>query len=135
MNWHTLFTVFILTIFCALLLTPKSEAASLINVPLKSELSDFNRETYRFIQRLLNKRVLPGIARGSLPLTRKQVVSYLLEAYKKQENGEITLSAIDQERLNALLAFYREARANFLNRLQKKAMRLPDKFRPAGDCT
>ena len=89
---------------------PVAHAASLINVPLKSELSDFNRETYRFIQRLLNKRVLPGIARGSLPLTRKQVVSYLLEAYKKQENGEITLSAIDQERLNALLAFYREAR-------------------------
>ena len=89
---------------------PPAEAASLINVPLKSELSDFNRETYRFIHRLLNKRVLPGIARGSLPLTRKQVVSYLLEAYQKQENGEITLSAIDQKQLNALLAFYREAR-------------------------
>ncbi len=88
---------------------PIAQAASLINVPLKSELSDFNRETYRFIHRLLNKRVLPGISRGSLPLTRKQVVAYLLEVYQKQENGEITLSTIDQERLNALLAFYREA--------------------------
>ncbi|MDE0009664.1 MAG: hypothetical protein OXU36_00885 [Candidatus Poribacteria bacterium] len=88
---------------------PTAQAASLINVPLKSELSDFNRETYRFIHRLLNKRVLPGISRGSLPLTRKQVVTYLLEVYQKQENGEITLSTIDQERLNALLAFYREA--------------------------
>ena len=87
---------------------PTAQAASLINVPLKSELSDFNRETYRFIHRLLNKRVLPGISRGSLPLTRKQVVTYLLEVYQKQENGEITLSTIDQERLNALLAFYRE---------------------------
>jgi len=87
-----------------------TEAASLINVPLKSELSDFNRETYRFIHRLLNKRVLPGISRGSLPLTRKQVVSYLLEIHQKQKNGEITLSTIDQERLNALLAFYREVR-------------------------
>ena len=88
---------------------PLAQAASLINVPLKSELSDFNRETYRFIHRLLNKRVLPGISRGSLPLTRKQVVTYLLEVYQKQKNGEITLSTIDQERLNALLAFYREA--------------------------
>ena len=88
---------------------PTVQAASLINVPLKSELSDFNRETYRFIYRLLNKRVLPGISRGSLPLTRKQVVSSLLEVYQKQENGEITLSTIDQERLNTLLAFYREA--------------------------
>ena len=87
-----------------------TEAASLINVPLKSELSDFNRETYRFIHRLLNKRVLPGISRGSLPLTRKQVVSYLLEIHQKEKNGEITLSTIDQERLNALLAFYREVR-------------------------
>ena len=89
---------------------PIAQGTSLINVPLKSELSDFNRETYRFIHRLLNKRVLPGISRGSLPLTRKQVVSYLLEVYQKQENGEITLSTIDQERLNALLAFYRETR-------------------------
>lgn len=88
------------------------DAASLINVPLNPDLSDFNRETYRFVHRLLNKRVLPGIRRGSLPLTRKQVVSYLLEVTRKQKNGEITLSAIDQKRLNALLAFYREVREN-----------------------
>jgi len=87
------------------------EGASLINVPLNPDLSDFNRETYRFVHRLLNKRVLPGIRRGSLPLTRKQVVSYLLEVDQKQKNGEIALSAIDQERLNTLLTFYREARA------------------------
>ena len=101
----------LLIIYFAMLVTalPIAQAASLINVPLKSELSDFNRETYRFIHRLLNKRVLLGISRGSLPLTRKQVVSYLLEVYQKQENGEIILSTIDQERLNALLAFYREA--------------------------
>ena len=105
MNLRTLFTVFIITILCILLHAEKAAAASLINVPLKSELSDFNRETYRFIHRLLNKRVLPGISRGSLPLTRKQVVSSLLEVYQKQENGEITLSALDRERLNALLAF------------------------------
>ena len=121
MNLRTLFTVFIITIFCVILHTTKAEAASLINVPLKSELSDFNRETYRFIHRLLNKRVLSGISRGSLPLTRKQVVSYLLEVYQKQENGEITLSAIDQDRLNALLAFYREAR-EFSNSSQQSAV-------------
>ena len=88
------------------------EGASLINVPLNPELSDFNRETYRFVHRLLNKRVLPGIRRGSLPLTRKQVASYLLEVDQKQKNGEIALSAIDQERLNTLLVFYREARVS-----------------------
>ena len=92
------------------LISPLVEADSLINVPLNPNLSDFNRETYRFIHRLLNRRVIPGIRRGSLPLTRKQVVSYLLEAQQKQQNGEITLSPIDQHRLNALLAFYREAR-------------------------
>ena len=37
-------------------------------------------------------------------------MSYLLEVHQKQKNGEITLSTIDQERLNALLAFYREVR-------------------------
>ena len=96
----------------ALILTSPggTEAASLINVPLNPELSDFNRETYRFMHRLLNKRVLSGIRRGTLPFTRKQVVSALLETHQKQENGEITLSAIDQARLNALLDFYREAR-------------------------
>ena len=93
-----------------ILVCPLADADSLINVPLNPNLSDFNRETYRFIHRLLNKRILTGIRRGSLPLTRKQVVSYLLEANQKQENGEIRLSAIDQARLNALLVFYREAR-------------------------
>lgn len=86
------------------------EAASLINVPLNSEVSDFNSETYRFMHRLLNKRVLPGIRRGSLPLTRKQVVESLLIVDRKQRSGEIALSAIDQKRLAALLAFYHEAR-------------------------
>ena len=111
MNLRILLSVFIITTFSILLPAKKAEAASLINVPLKSELSDFNRETYRFIHRLLNKRVLPGISRGSLPLTRKQVVSYLLAVHQKQKNGEITLSAHrSRARLNALLAFYREAR-------------------------
>ena len=87
-----------------LLASPLTEASSLINVPLNPDLSDFNRETYRFVHRLLNKRVLPGIRRGSLPLTRKQVVSYLLEVQRKQENGEIKLSAIDQGRLNDLVS-------------------------------
>ena len=95
----------ILLLICSL-----ADADSLINVPLNPNLSDFNRETYRFIHRLLNKRVLPGIRRGSLPLTRKQVISYLLEVHQKQKNGEIRLSTIDQARLNALLAFYRETR-------------------------
>ncbi len=98
----------ILYISLLVLNSPMVEAASLINVPLNPDLSDFNRETYRFIHRLLNKRVLSGIRRGSLPLTQKQVVSYLLEVHQKQQNGEIVLSTIDQERLIALLAFYRE---------------------------
>ena len=118
----TLHTRFIVFVTMLVLASPFAQAASLINVPLKSELSDFNRETYRFIHRLLNKRVLPGISRGSLPLTRKQVVSYLLEIHQKQENGEITLSTIDQERLNALLAFYREAR-EFSNKRQQNSSR------------
>ena len=93
------------------LISTTAGAASLINVPLNPDLSDFNRETYRFVHRLLNKRVLSGIRRGSLPLTRKQVVSYLLEVDQKQKSGEIALSAIDQERLNTLLTLYREVRA------------------------
>ncbi len=92
------------------LASPVVEGASLINVPLNPDLSDFNRETYRFIHRLLNKKVLPGIPRGSLPLTYKQVVSSLLEVKQKQESGEITLSAIDQKRLNDLLTFFRDDR-------------------------
>lgn len=101
----------IVCISVLVLVSATVEGASLINVPLNPDVSDFNRETYRFVHRLLNKRVLPGIRRGSLPLTRKQVVSYLLEVDQKQKNGEIALSAIDQERLNTLLTFYHEARA------------------------
>ena len=104
----------LLIVYLAVLViaSPVVEAASLINVPLNPDVSDFNRETYRFIHRLLNKKVLPGIPRGSLPLTYKQVVSSLLEVKQKQESGEITLSAIDQKRLNDLLAFFREDRAS-----------------------
>ena len=108
---HIVRKLLIVCISVLVLVSTTAGAASLINVPLNPDLSDFNRETYRFIHRLLNKRVLPGIRRGSLPLTRKQVVSYLLEVDQKQKNGEIALSVIDQERLNTLLTFYREARA------------------------
>ena len=104
----------LLIVCVSVLVSATVEGASLINVPLNPDLSDFNRETYRFVHRLLNKRVLPGIRRGSLPLTRKQVVSYLLEVDQKQKNGEIALSAIDQERLNTLLTFYREAWEGFV---------------------
>ena len=109
-------------VFLAILVvaSPIVEAASLINVPLNPDLSDFNRETYRFIHRLLNKRVLPGIRRGSLPLTRKQVASYLLEIDRKQKNGEIALSAIDRERLNTLLTFYREVSEGLVTPINPK---------------
>ncbi len=99
-------------VFCALFLIcyiPFCHASPLINVPLNPNLSDFNTETYRFIQRLLNKRVLKGVTRGSLPFTRKQVVTLLLEVSQKQENGELTLSVNDQKRLKEFLAFYSEA--------------------------
>ena len=100
----------IVYILILVLTLPGAEAASLINVPLNPDLSDFNRETYRFIHRLLNKKILPGIPRGSLPLTYKQVISSLLEVKQKQESGEITLSAIDQKRLNDLLTFFQDDR-------------------------
>ena len=102
----------ILLIFTALIhlcYLPICEAASLINVPLNPQLSDFNSETYRFIERLLNKRVVSGVTRGSLPFTRKQVTSILLEVSQKLEKGEVTLSDNDQKRLNELLAFYSES--------------------------
>ena len=102
-------TLLIVGIAACLAAPPVADAASLLNVPLNPNLSDFNRETYRFIHRLLNKRVLPGIPRGSLPLTQKQVASLLTEAARKQENGEVTLSPNDAKRLQALLAFYTEA--------------------------
>lgn len=102
----------ILLLLCAFLLLcylPFCQASSLINVPLNPNLSDFNTETYRFIQRLLNKRVLTGVTRGSLPFSRKQVASFLLEASQKHENGEVSLSVNDQKRLKEFLAFYSEA--------------------------
>jgi hypothetical protein len=102
----------ILLLFCIVThfwCLPCADAASLINVPLNPDISDFNTETYRFIHRLLNKRVLSGVARGSLPFTRKQVASFLMDVSQKQEKGEIALSVNDQKRLNALLAFYAEA--------------------------
>lgn len=102
----------IVLILCAIIhfcYLPFGEAASLINVPLNPDISDFNTETYRFIHRLFNKRVLSGVARGSLPFTRKQVASFLMDVSQKQEKGEIALSVNDQKRLNALLAFYAEA--------------------------
>ena len=102
-------TLLIFGIAACLAASPIVDAASLLNVPLNPNLSDFNRETYRFIHRLLNKRVLPGIPRGSLPLTRKQVASLLTEVARKQENGEVTLSPNDAKRLQSLLAFYSEA--------------------------
>ena len=86
-----------------------AEAASLINVPLNPEISDFNTETYRFIHRLLNKRVVSGVPRGSLPFTQKQVASILLQASEKLKNNQITLSENDQKRLEQLLGFYSEA--------------------------
>lgn len=88
---------------------PCADAASLINVPLNPDITDFNSETYRFIHRLLNKRVVSGVARGSLPFTRKQVASFLVEVSQKLDSGELALSINDQKRLNELLAFYTEA--------------------------
>ena len=102
-------TILIIYTLCQFSLLPFCQAASLINVPLNPNLSDFNTETYRFIHRLLNKRVVSGVTRGSLPFTRKQVAALLLEASQKHENGEIELSDNDLKRLQELLAFYSEA--------------------------
>lgn len=88
---------------------PRAYAASLINVPLNPDISDFNTETYRFIHRLLNKRVVSGVTRGSLPFTRKQVASLLVEVSQKLDRGELILSVNDQKRLKDLSAFYSEA--------------------------
>ncbi len=102
----------ILLIFCIAThfwCLPCAEAASLINVPLNPDITDFNSETYRFIHRLLNKRVVSGVARGSLPFTRKQIASFLAEVSQKLDSGELALSVNDQKRLNELLAFYAEA--------------------------
>ena len=101
-------TILILYALCQLCLLPFCDAASLINVPLNPNLSDFNTETYRFIHRLLNKRAVSGVSRGTLPFTREQVATLLLEASEKHENGEIVLSDNDLKRLRELLAFYSE---------------------------
>ena len=96
--------------FCILLLVcfsaPPIEANSLINLPLNDEVSDFSAEAYAFIYRFLNKRVLPGIPRGSLPLTRGEVATLLLDLYEKHANSEIALSQVDQERLNTLMHLF-----------------------------
>ena len=119
----------IVLILCAIIhfcYLPFGEAASLINVPLNPDISDFNTETYRFIHRLLNKRVLSGVARGSLPFTRKQVASFLMDVSQKQEKGEIALSVNDQKRLNALLAFYAEAGTQTASNRRLHLMTLTD---------
>ena len=120
----------IVCISILILVSATVEGASLINVPLNPDLSDFNRETYRFIHRLLNKKVLSGIPRGSLPLTYKQVISYLLQVKQKQESGEITLSVIDQKRLNDLLAFFPDDRAS-----SKRAMETANEAAPESTST
>lgn len=81
-------------------------AAQLINVPLKDNISDFNREAYEFVYRFLTKRMVEGIERGTLPLSRGEINNILLELKKKQENGAIHLSEVDKERLEALLAYF-----------------------------
>ena len=106
MSHRILYIISVVFLFCYLSFV---QAASLINVPLNPDISDFNTETYRFIHRLLNKRVVSGVTRGSLPFTRKQVASILLDVSQKQENGAITLSVNDQKRLRELLAFYSES--------------------------
>ena len=93
-------------IFLSPLFAPIIQASSLINIPLKSEMSIFGDETYAFIFRALNKRLSPGITRGSLPLTRGQVAAILADLSEKHESGEITLSKIDQKRLEAFMQLF-----------------------------
>ena len=93
-------------IFLSHLFAPSIQASSLINIPLKSEMSIFGDETYTFIFRALNKRLSPGITRGSLPLTRGQVAAILADLSEKHESGEITLSKIDQKRLEAFMQLF-----------------------------
>ena len=123
MIWRILLTLLVMLQFHSF---STAQAASLINVPLNPELSDFNTETYRFIHRLLNKRVVSGVPRGSLPFTRKQVASILLEASEKLKNNQITLSSIDQKRLNQLLAFYSEAGTQTPPKRRMHLMKLTD---------
>lgn len=116
----------ILCFFLNFCYIPYGESASLINVPLNPELSDFNTETYRFIHRLLNKRLLSGVPRGSLPFTRKQIASSLLEVSQKLDNGQLTLSVNDQKRLKSLLAFYSEAGTEAPSKRRLHLMTLTD---------
>ncbi len=109
MSTRILFLLGALLLFCYL---PICQAASLINVPLNPNISDFNTETYRFIHRLLNKRVISGIPRGSLPFTGGQIATFLKDTSEKHQNGEIELSSNDLKKLNSLLAFYSEAGTN-----------------------
>ena len=94
--------IFCVTLLCGCFIPPV-KANSLINVPLNAEISDFNAETYAFIHRILNKRLLPGITRGSLPLTRGKIARLLLKLSEKHAKDKITLSKIDQGRLKALM--------------------------------
>ena len=107
-------------IFHFYLFTPMTQGSSLINIPLKSEMAIFSDETYAFIFRCLNKRLIPGITRGSLPLTRGQVASILMALSEKHKNREITLSKIDQKRLEALMQLFADElpvpRADFSKR-------------------
>ncbi|MBI1922645.1 hypothetical protein HYR99_00190 [Candidatus Poribacteria bacterium] len=108
-TFHVLRFTVLCIIFLYCLFIPPTEADSLINLPLNPEISDFNHETYAFVYRFLNKRALPGMTRGSLPLTRGQIASLLLQLSEKQASGEITLSQIDQSRLKALMGLFADS--------------------------
>lgn len=99
---HLLITLISLTHLFA----PMTQGSSLINIPLKSEMSVFGDETYAFIFRCLNKRLAPGITRGSLPLTRSQVAAILADLAERHESGVITLSEIDRQRLEAFMQLF-----------------------------
>ena len=105
----TLPVAFFSVLFVVCLCTQPVEANSLINVPLNAKISDFSDETYAFVYRFLNKRALPGITRGSIPLTRGQITDLLSSLSHKHVNGEINLSRIDQEHLTAFLQLFADA--------------------------
>lgn len=89
-----------------LILSFSAFANLLVNLPLKDNISPFNEETYDFVYRVLTKRAIEGIPRGTLPLSRGEICDILLELKKKQEDGVIKLSKTDQERLKAILAYF-----------------------------
>ncbi|MCZ6680328.1 MAG: hypothetical protein O7E52_24115 [Candidatus Poribacteria bacterium] len=98
-----------ITLLCVLrvlFFPPTTAANTLINIPLNTEVSDFNGESYAFVYRFLNKRALPGITRGSLPLTRGKIAVLLSNLSQKHASGEIRLSKIDHQRLNALMQLF-----------------------------